>query len=36
MEFLGVKIGNDRIKLPPHIDNEILETPKKGDVKILQ
>ena len=36
IEFLGMKIGNGRIKLQPHIAKKILETPPIKDIKALQ
>jgi len=36
IEFLGVEIGNGKIKLQPHIAKKILDTPPIKNVKSLQ
>ena len=36
IEFLGIEIGNGKIKLQPYIAKKILETPPIKDVKALQ
>ena len=36
IEFLGVEIGDGRIKLQPHIAKKILNTPTIKNIKALQ
>ena len=35
IEFLGVEIGNGKIKLQPHFSKKILETPLIRSIKTL-